>query len=189
MTRSNKSFIRLALALTLMTFITTQAIAPRRAQAALALSSVGIVPALIVLAAASPIIGVGIGVSVQELSHAKPRPSYLITQTIIAVLIGLVVLDDQGAPTSQMAKMSEPEMKKIGATAIQMKAFNRSLDRINGVSESIAKNIAAQNLTNASDATRLAHEQWTMAVTDGVISEKAYSALVLRAKSLESQIR
>ncbi|MGK5084206.1 hypothetical protein WDW37_12995, partial [Bdellovibrionota bacterium FG-1] len=118
----------------------------------------------------------------------RTLPRGILIASYIALLVGVIMLDDRGAPTTQMAPMTEQERLEIGATPAGMRAFNRALGRMNGVSESIARQIADQRITDSDVALRLIHDQWAEAAHDGVISELAYSTLVLRAEQFNRRL-
>lgn len=97
-----------------------------------------------------------------------------------AILVGLVLLDESGAPTPDLTRISPAEAQGGGISPSGMHAFNRELDRINSVSESIARGIADHRITQARDAVAFARSEWSTAHEQGLISDAAYSALTKR---------
>lgn len=165
-------------------------LAPRQSKAVVAAVTGGAaVPALIVLGAGAAVTGLGVAL----LSSLGPgfgdacdndgcalevmAPAGL---GLLGVLVGIILLDDSGAPTPDFQAISSDEAQAAQIAPAEAKAFNRSLERINAVSESIAREIADHKIRTTREALELANAEWDKVHDDGLIGDLAYAALTKR---------
>jgi hypothetical protein len=175
--------------------LTQASIAPRQSHAIVAIASGGTaVPALIVIGAGAAVFGGSVGLmkycgsgfhgggtgkcsrGVTIVSIFSFLPMFW---SIPTVLVGLVFLDESGAPTPNFKPISPELAQEAGIPAREMRAFNKpnQLDRTNSVSESIARGFAENNITDAESGMAYSHDEWTEAHARGLISTDAFNAL------------
>lgn len=157
------------------------AFAPRQSQAVVAVLSGGTaIPALIVLGAGALAAGGGAAIFVTEGSNevnGKAAGAVLGVSGVLAILTGIVLLDESGAPTPDFQILTPAKAQEAGIAPRQMRGFNRQLDRINSVSESIARGIAQKKITDAQAALQYVHGEWVEARESNLISSDAFAAL------------
>ena len=154
------------------------ALVPRPSHALVAALTGGTaIPALIVIGAGT--VAVPLGGALTQWLDIWGLGYYEII-SVADILMGLIMLDQSGAPTPDLAKISAAEAQAGGIAPGEMHAFNRELDRINSVSESIARGIADHRITQARDAVEFARSEWSTAHEQSLISDAAYSALKKR---------
>jgi hypothetical protein len=178
--------------------LTQATLAPRQSHAIASIGSgVGIVPALIVMGAGAGVAGAGFGFDAvakkskwadfcydgimawdqcrhQGLVGAASMGQFV---GIAAILFGVLILDDGGAPTPDFQQLTPAKALEFGISGPEVASFNHQLDRINAVSESIARDIAARSNDTVETATYYAHSEWMNAKRLGLISANALSAL------------
>lgn len=192
----------LALGLTL----SQASLMPRQSHAIVAIASGGTaIPALIVLGAGALVTGAELqllgaalcagldgrhcgrgGLLGPVLGRLGMANLVILPVGVLAVLTGLVMLDESGAPTPDFQKLTPAKAQEASITNGELRAFNRQLDRINSVSESIARGFASKQISDAKVAVEFAHSEWTEAHERGLISNNAFSALTkLSAKAVQ----
>jgi hypothetical protein len=165
-------------------------LAPRQSHAIIAIASGGTaIPALIVLGAGVGGVGIGLALATGPFTGLIVVPSYvgvnaqtgigvgLSAAGLLALLAGLVMLDESGVPTPNFQSLTLAKAQEAGISSQEMRAFNRQLDRTNSVSESIARGIAQGKIADANVAVQYAHGEWVEAHERGLISADAYTAL------------
>ncbi|MGK5082103.1 hypothetical protein WDW37_02270 [Bdellovibrionota bacterium FG-1] len=196
-----KKRIQLVAALTLASMGLTQVAFQRPAHAIIAGATAGAaIPALVVLGAS--LIGTAGGAGLVTLGISTGRecgdctaPDTLIygggiltIGGVIGILVGVVMLDQTGSPTLQFRPLDSLTATERGILPAEQKAFNRQLQRINGISETIAQKFADPKITDANQALRLADEIWKQACHDQQISALACSALSKNSQHFAQQL-
>jgi|GEM_PF-7043866 len=181
----------LALGLTL----SQASLMPQQSHAIVAIASGGTaVPALIVFAAGAIAIPVGAHILLRNpvCIECSGNPYIgisgfaLFAAGAAAFLTGIVMLDESGAPTPDFQKLTPAKAQEASIANGEMRSFNRQLDRINSVSESIARGFASKQIVDAKVAVEYARSEWTEAHERGLISNDAFSALTkLSAKAVQ----
>jgi hypothetical protein len=172
--------------------LTQVSLAPRQSHAILAIGSAGAaVPALVVMGASAAVFG-GTQALQKHCGGALRAPTGKCSAALVSLsdisfipmalsfstfFAALVFLDESGAPTSDFRALTPDLAQEAGISAKGMRAFNRQLDRINSVSESNARGIAQDNISDEDSAVQYAHRGWIEAHERGVISNEAFIAL------------
>lgn len=195
-THNLKRFNKAPIALLMAAIATGQAVViPRQSHAIVAVVTGGAaVPGLIVLGAGLALVPAGLIVA--RGNHPdEPRSAPAFFAGAIgaltglgAVLAGIVILDESGAPTPDFQEITADEAFAAQITSQEMRAFNRpsALERVNAVSESIARGIADRKISDPREAMDFAHSEWSAAHEGGIIGDLVYSALTKRgAHALE----
>lgn len=160
-------------------------VAPRQSHALVFAASGGTaLPALILLGAgAAATVGGGF-LFVEDPKWSNMGPGALgVTGAvtaftgIFAILSGIILLDESGAPTPDFQPLTPAKAEAAGIAPREMRGFNRQLDRINSVSESIARGVAQKNFTDTQAALRYVHGEWQAARDNNFISNDAFAAL------------
>jgi hypothetical protein len=189
-----------AMALLVAGLTFTQAsLQPRYSRAFTAVASGGsLVPALVIIGA-SPLLGGAIGAGVAVLTSATCSPSgcrknqamasglgTALVISLIGVIYGLVVLDESGAPTVDLQPLTPETARENGISEAGTRIFNRHLDRINSVSESIARGLSEIGITETDASLEYIHSGWAAAEAQGIISGEARAVLqILAEKTLQ----
>jgi hypothetical protein len=97
-----------------------------------------------------------------------------------ALLTGLIMLDETGAPSPDFQPLSDAEIDAAHILPEEARAHDRQLDRINSVSESLARDLAELKLEDPNEALRYVAEGWAKACNGGMLNKRACAAVVKR---------
>lgn len=160
---------------------TTASARPKRAEAVVAaIAAAPALPAVIVLGAGvvgaltGPAWGLIVGAVTNSPKAGAATAVIFIALGAIAVVTGLVWLDQDGAQTLQFAALTPQQAKAIGITDEELRYYNHELHEANAVYEDLADDVI-HNKEHATQA--YLSKQWDRAVNNSILSPQTLSAI------------
>jgi hypothetical protein len=140
--------------------LSTTAVAPKRAHAALAIGFGGPSPAGIAVCAAmiggGLAIGVGGSIAGAQIHSTAPKVIVIVASVLLGLatsLFGLLILDTPNAIDLHYVHLTEDMRSQLGVTPAQAMAFDQDLPEINAIADQITHDLIARKVKALDDAT------------------------------------